>query len=106
MGPGPRPAPDARALDCCLDILRRTDLRDALCQITLETLVITGERDRLTHPGAGGFVARTMPRARLQQIAGAGHAPFVSHLSQVRDELGTFLAVLQGSPASPAQAAG
>ena len=101
-----RPAPDPRALECCLDILRHADLREALRDVTVEALVITGEHDRLTRPAAGAVLAMTLPRARLRQIAGAGHAPFMSHPAVVRDELASFIDQLQRASAAPAQAAG
>jgi pimeloyl-[acyl-carrier protein] methyl ester esterase len=39
--------PDRRGLTTGLNILRDTDLRDALPQITLPALVVAGEHDRL-----------------------------------------------------------
>ena len=101
-----RPAPDPRALEVCLDILRGADLRAALGGIGLETLVITGERDRLVHPGAGAVLAAALPRARLRCIAGSGHAPFLSHPAAVRDGLAAFLRDLPRRAQRPARATG
>jgi pimeloyl-[acyl-carrier protein] methyl ester esterase len=101
-----RPAPDPRALEVGLDILRSADLRAALGSIGLKTLVITGERDRLVHPGAGAVLAAALPRARLRRIAGSGHAPFLSHPAAVRDALAAFLGRLPGRTERPARAAG
>jgi len=101
-----RPAPEPEALDTCLDILRRADLRGALGDIALATLVITGQHDRLTHPAAGEFLASALPRARSLRIAGAGHAPFLSHPAAVRDEVAAFLVRQRPPSARPEVAAG
>ena len=74
-----RGEPDVAALQAGLEILRVTDLRGQLEQITQTTLVVSGERDLLTPPAAQTWLAHTLPNARLQMIAGAAHAPFVSH---------------------------
>ena len=97
-----RPAPDQRALETGLDILQRTDLRDALANIASAALVITGQRDRLTPPAAAEFLSATLPYADLRHIAGAGHAPFLSHPESVRRELARFLR--QRAEARPASA--
>ncbi len=86
-----RPPPDPRALETCLEILRRTDLRDALTGITSPALVITGQRDRLTPPAAAEFLSAALPCAHLRHIVGAGHAPFLSHPGALRRELTGFL---------------
>lgn len=89
-----RPAPDPRALATGLDILRCTDLRHALPGIGLATLVVAGDRDRLTPPEASEALATALPTARLCRIAGAGHAPFLSHPTAARRELDGFLGSL------------
>jgi pimeloyl-[acyl-carrier protein] methyl ester esterase len=77
-----RGEPDPDALRGGLEILRDLDLRDALPEIKQPVLVIAGERDRLSPPQASRFLAQAMPNARLVEIGGAAHAPFLSH----RDE--------------------
>ena len=101
-----RPAPDPEALDTCLDILRTADLRRALGDIAHATLVITGQHDRLTRPAAGEFLASALSRARWLRIPGAGHAPFLSHPSAVRDEVAGFLDRQRQTSARPAVALG
>ena len=101
-----RPAPDPEGLETCLDILRRADLRGVLGDIALATLVITGQHDRLTHPAAGEFLASSLPRGRWLRIAGAGHAPFLSHPAALRDEVVAFLDRQRPPSARPAVAAG
>src|SRR5512146_199187 len=71
--------PDMGALRGGLDILRDADLRARLPDITQSTLVVAGARDKLTPPQASSYLAQTMPNARVVEIEGAAHAPFLSH---------------------------
>jgi len=86
-----RGEPDIGALRAGLDILRDADLRAELPAIRQRTLVIAGERDKLTPPAASSWLAQTMPAAKLQIIAGAAHAPFLSHPDQFAQQLKSFL---------------
>jgi pimeloyl-[acyl-carrier protein] methyl ester esterase len=83
--------PDPRALAAGLEVLRSTDLRDALPRIAMPALVIAGEHDRLTPPGAGHALAAALPMARLRLVARSGHAPFLSHPGEVLAEVRGFL---------------
>jgi pimeloyl-[acyl-carrier protein] methyl ester esterase len=76
------PAPDPRALDGGLTILRETSLLPALADIRQPALVIHGTRDALAPAAAAEELARRLPRATLHAIDGAGHAPFLSHLDR------------------------
>lgn len=83
--------PQLAALRAGLDILRDTDLRPLLPGIGQPTLVIAGERDKLTPPPASRYLAQTLPNARVVEITGAAHLPFLSHseifVRQVKDFL-------------------
>ena len=96
--------PDPRALRTGLDILRHADLRETLHDIDVPSLVIAGEHDRLTPPAAGRFLAARLRDARFRTIAGAGHAPFLSHPAAVALELSAFLQTLQSARDRPAPA--
>ena len=74
-----RGEPDMAALQHALEILRDTDMRAQLKAIAHKTLVIAGDRDRLTPLAASTFLAQSLPAARLVKIANAAHAPFLSH---------------------------
>jgi pimeloyl-[acyl-carrier protein] methyl ester esterase len=74
-----RGEPDMRALRAGLNILRDVDLRSELQGITQPTLVIAGERDKLTPQQASHYLAQAIPSAHLVEIKGAAHAPFLSH---------------------------
>jgi pimeloyl-[acyl-carrier protein] methyl ester esterase len=74
-----RGEPDKAALRGCLEILRDADLRESLPRIKQPTLLITGERDKLTPPQASQYMAQMLPAARVVEIESAAHVPFLSH---------------------------
>jgi pimeloyl-[acyl-carrier protein] methyl ester esterase len=71
--------PQLTALRAGLGILRTEDLRDRLPRVAVPTLIIAGEYDRMTPPGAARELAANIHGARLELIERAGHAPFLSH---------------------------
>lgn len=86
-----RGEPDMAALRVGLDILRDVDLRCELRDIKQPALVIAGERDKLTPPEASTFLANALPAARLVEVAGAAHAPFLSHPGPFVEHIKSFL---------------
>jgi pimeloyl-[acyl-carrier protein] methyl ester esterase len=74
-----------------LDILREADLRESLPDIAQPTLAIAGQRDKLTPPEASYYLAQVMPNARVVEIKGAAHAPFLSHTDTVVQHIKRFL---------------
>lgn len=86
-----RGTPDPQALRAGLAWLRDTDLRPRLADIRCPCLLIMGERDVLATWTAGRDTAQAMARARLHLIAGAGHAPFLSHAGEFLSVLRAFL---------------
>ncbi|MGH8849917.1 MAG: pimeloyl-ACP methyl ester esterase BioH [Casimicrobiaceae bacterium] len=74
-----RGEPSQRTLRAALDVLAATDLRPQVAAITQPALVIAGQRDTLVPAAAGAWLAAAMPAGRLAPIAGAAHAPFLSH---------------------------
>lgn len=83
--------PSLAALRAGLAILRDADLRSTLAEIQQQTLVIAGERDKLTPPSASIFMSENLPSAKLVLIETAAHAPFLSHQGQVVEQLSAFL---------------
>ena len=71
--------PDMNALRGGLEILRDADQRREVAGIEQQTLVIAGQRDKLTPPEASYYLAQVMPNSRVVEIEGAAHAPFLSH---------------------------
>lgn len=86
-----RSEPDPDALRGGLGILRDLDLRNALPEIRQPALVIAGERDRLSPPQASHYLAQAMPNARLVEIKGAAHAPFLSHRDEFLKQVVDFM---------------
>jgi pimeloyl-[acyl-carrier protein] methyl ester esterase len=86
-----RGEPRLEALRGGLAILRDADLRDALPQIAQPTLVIAGDRDKLTPPEASHYLAQSLPNARAVVVAGAAHAPFLSHPEVFIEQVKSFL---------------
>jgi pimeloyl-[acyl-carrier protein] methyl ester esterase len=83
--------PPTAALQAGLRLLRDEDRRATLRGIGQPALVIHGSRDRIVPPAAAHFLAGHLPAARLEMIAGAGHAPFLSHPAKFLETLTGFL---------------
>lgn len=83
--------PDIGALRGGLNILRDADLRGALPRIMQPALAIAGQRDKLTPALASHYLAQAMPDARVVEIEGAAHAPFLSHPQIFIECLKSFL---------------
>jgi pimeloyl-[acyl-carrier protein] methyl ester esterase len=84
-----RPASDVAALAAGLRILKDSDLRALLPQISQPALILHGTQDTVVPLAAGEFMAREMRDARLTQIAGAAHAPF-AHVQQIACSIREF----------------
>ncbi len=87
-----RGEPATAALAAGLEWLRHNDLRPSLAAIRQDTLLFQGDRDRLVPAPASAALAAMVPKARICLVAGAGHAPFLSHPERFLSRLGTFLA--------------
>ncbi len=86
-----RGEPDLAALRGGLAILREADLRPSLARIAQPMLAIAGERDKLTPAHALHHLARMAQNARVVEIKGAAHAPFLSHPAVFIEHLKSFL---------------
>ena len=71
--------------------LRDSDLRRALPQLQVPALVVAGQQDRVIRPAAVRALAAALPRASYVEIAGAAHAPFLSHPVEFLQHLTEFL---------------
>ena len=83
--------PQAAALEGGLDILRHANLRPRLSEIQCPSLLITGEHDSLFRRSAAEKTKSLLSNASMSVIAGAGHAPFLSHPDAFLDSLQSFL---------------
>ena len=83
--------PPQEALRAGLAILRTTDLRPFVGCIHQPCLVIAGDRDTLTPPGASRWLGEHLPHATLRVIPGAAHVPFLSHPEVFAATVASFL---------------
>lgn len=71
--------PDTASLATGLDILKDSDLRSRLKDVSVATRVLAGGYDRLTPAAAGEYMADHIPGAELEVFPKSAHAPFLSH---------------------------
>lgn len=83
--------PEPTVAHATLDILALTDLRDKLPAIDRPVLLIHGSADTICPPGAARFLAEQLPDARLVELDGPGHAPFLSRPDEFNAILRKFL---------------
>lgn len=88
-----RPVPDVTALQDALHLLLENDLRPEVTLLRQPTLLVHGDRDTLAPLQAAHWMAQHLPSAALRVIAGASHAPFLSHGEQFAAALLQFLEV-------------
>jgi pimeloyl-[acyl-carrier protein] methyl ester esterase len=77
-----RGKPDEVALEVGLRHLLLSDMRSAIKSIAQPVLLIHGEKDVITHPGAAKWMNEHLPRSELIILNGCGHAPFLSYPDQ------------------------
>jgi pimeloyl-[acyl-carrier protein] methyl ester esterase len=86
-----RPAPTTQTLQKALNILLDTDLRAEVEFLRKPTLLIHGDRDTLAPVQAAHWMMQNLPVGFLRVMAGASHAPFLSHQEHFIDALVQFL---------------
>ncbi len=86
-----RPTPSSQALFRALGILLDTDLRAEIEHIRKPTLLIHGDRDTLAPVQAAHWMMQNLPSGFLRVMAGASHAPFLSHQEHFIDAVVQFL---------------
>lgn len=82
------PTPDA--LTRGLALLRESDLRGELPRLPMPSVWLAGRRDRLVSPAAMQAAAAMAPASTFIEIAGAGHAPFLTHADPVAQAIIEF----------------
>lgn len=73
-----------------LRLLHSVDQRPRLKEISVPTLVIAGQYDRVVHPDASRAAAQLIPQASFHELPRCGHAPFISHVGEVSELLQDF----------------
>lgn len=83
--------PEIKSLQLGLDILLNNDLRNDINKIKHQTLLITGDMDRLTPKSASIWLESHLKESQLKLIKGASHIPFLSHSDEFFNCLDQFL---------------
>jgi pimeloyl-[acyl-carrier protein] methyl ester esterase len=83
--------PEIKSLQLGLDILLNNDLRNDINKIKHQTLLITGDMDRLTPKSASMWLESNLKESQLKLIKGASHIPFLSHSDEFFNCLDQFL---------------
>jgi pimeloyl-[acyl-carrier protein] methyl ester esterase len=83
--------PTSQTLHKALNILLDTDLRSEVDRLRKPTLLIHGDRDTLAPVQAAHWMMQNLPMGYLRVMAGASHAPFLSHQEQFVEALIQFL---------------
>jgi len=98
-----RGEPSRRTLSEALAVLATTDLRAETGRVVHPAMVIGGDRDTLVPAAAGEWLACAMIKGRFASIAGAAHAPFLSHPDQFVRTLCGFLDARHGPAVDESQ---
>jgi len=83
--------PNNDALRDTLNILAKSDLRHQIKNINCPVRLIYGQHDRIVPSSVGDTMTNCLPNAKQHTIAGAGHAPFLSHPEKFLELLNKYL---------------
>ena len=78
-------------MQSALNVLKETDLRNEVKKIDKPTLIISGDKDRLTSLKSSIWLYEKIKRAKLKEIKGANHMPFISHRETMTESVKKFL---------------
>lgn len=76
--------PDQDSLQGGLEILKHTDLREVLAQLTIPVSVILGDKDTLVPVAVAQQLQDLQAKLDVTILNGAGHVPFLSHSQQLK----------------------
>lgn len=83
---------NAEAIQHGLTLLIQSDLRQDLQQLTMPVLFIYGGKDAIVPIAQAQQLQPFMPQAQIVRIAQAGHMPLLTHQSECKAILTTFMA--------------
>jgi pimeloyl-[acyl-carrier protein] methyl ester esterase len=86
---GSEPKPET--LQAGLNMLLETDLRSAVPGLKQPVLLVHGAHDMLAPAVVAEWMEMRLPDARLEMIAGAAHAPFLSHRTEFMTAVRNFI---------------
>ena len=93
-----RESVDAETAARLLEYLRIQDVRDVLPFLRVPTTVVTGKDDRVVPPTNAREIARRVPGARLVEVEGRAHDPFIRDTGDVVEAI---LSAVEGRPMAP-----
>jgi pimeloyl-[acyl-carrier protein] methyl ester esterase len=73
-----------------LQYLLSEDARSALSNIPVPSLWLSGRRDRLVSPAAMQAAAAQCANSQYYEFTHGGHAPFITHASEVAEQIKQF----------------
>jgi len=85
------------AADASLGALAHIDQREALSQIQVPGLFISGSADGVVDPAIGAFAAQLCPNGQSVVLDGCGHTPFIEDPEAYRAALTSFLTSISGT---------
>ena len=74
-----------------IDLYRKIDVRPVLPSVRVPTLVVHRVDDKVVLIGQARYLAENIPDARLVELPGADHLPFVGDQDAILDEFEEFL---------------
>ena len=83
--------PDPNALIDSLELLTTNDLRSDLYKVDVETLIISGGRDKIIPPTASVYMAEKISGASLEIFENANHLPFLTEKHRFVDTVLRFI---------------
>jgi len=83
--------PSPQTLLACMESFEKYDKRDVLPSISVPTLIICGDSDRVIDPKASLYMSQEIKGSIIKVFHGAGHAPHLTRETEVIDELSRFL---------------
>jgi len=78
-------------MQSALNVLKETDLRNEVNKIDKPTLIIAGDKDRLTSIKASIWLYEKIKGSTLKEIKGANHMLFISHRETMTKSVKKFL---------------
>lgn len=84
----------ANLIQCFTTLGQRDDISSQIARIQVPALVIHGAQDRAIAPQRARAMADSLPKSQWVEIAGAGHAPNLTHPAPVNQAITQFLGSL------------
>lgn len=91
MGGLKKQTPSQETLLACMESFDRFDESSILPEVTVPTLIISGDSDRIVDPKASIFMSQEIKGSAIISLSSTGHAPHLTREAEVLDEIRKFL---------------